>query len=439
MEKWVRLPPAYLLETIRAERQLKHKESWRNAGGEMPRELSLLGGCLFERLQGGDWIMEKWVVEEVLRWGGVAVLAGESNVGKTWVSLDLALSISLGGKWLNKLECDQGPVIYFSGESSYSMLDRRLVSLLLGREIDLKRWRGGDSKLLTLVAPSDLKMYNGTPILNNPRFQTRIFDLLERLPKELRPRLWVFDPLTNLCDMDQLGAVLTFTRQLAEASNALVLLLHHFRKSKGRDETSLSDRIRGDNTLRNLSDEIILLTRDDHDPTFTNLWKAKSRDSECPGETIPFCGIVRNSNELSPAEFYEVMELTGVAKEVVEKADPRSLSRMKLIYANPRCEPILGEPSPPETPARETRPGITGKDLLPGQPEDQQWRAETIYSFLEENGPQNRTAIMAHLKELRPDLPHGAERLKTLFSNLVGQGFLSVKGRSRGKRYSVSG
>jgi RecA-family ATPase len=62
---------------------------------------------------------------------GLTILAGEPKVGKSWLSLNLALSIARGTSCLGDRSCPQGDVLYLALEDDEARLQRRIRAPLL--------------------------------------------------------------------------------------------------------------------------------------------------------------------------------------------------------------------------------------------------------------------------------------------------------------------
>lgn len=74
----------------------------------------------------GDQIAVAQLVEDVLTQGGLSVIYGESNSGKSFLACDMACSIGAGIPWLGKRTV-RGAVLYVAGEGSESIKLRVLA------------------------------------------------------------------------------------------------------------------------------------------------------------------------------------------------------------------------------------------------------------------------------------------------------------------------
>lgn len=75
-----------------------------------------------------------WLVNNYLEAGTLGVLFGESGAMKTFVALDLALSIASGHEWHGNAIEKAGPVLYVAGEG-YRGLKRRVRAWAVGHNI----------------------------------------------------------------------------------------------------------------------------------------------------------------------------------------------------------------------------------------------------------------------------------------------------------------
>ncbi len=76
----------------------------------------------------------EWLIQDFIHCQETAVLWGEPNMGKTFISLDLALSVATGLDWLNTFPVKQCPVVYMAGEGGAS-LQKRVAAWMEAREI----------------------------------------------------------------------------------------------------------------------------------------------------------------------------------------------------------------------------------------------------------------------------------------------------------------
>ena len=67
----------------------------------------------------------KWAVAGLLP-AGFSVLAGKPKLGKSWLGLDIALAVALGGVALGSIHVSQGDVLYLALEDTTRRLQTRI-------------------------------------------------------------------------------------------------------------------------------------------------------------------------------------------------------------------------------------------------------------------------------------------------------------------------
>lgn len=76
----------------------------------------------------------KYLVEEILP-SGLTIFAGRPKSGKSFLVLDLAITIASGGMFLQKYRSIENKVLYISNEDSYNRLQKRMKNIVLEKEI----------------------------------------------------------------------------------------------------------------------------------------------------------------------------------------------------------------------------------------------------------------------------------------------------------------
>jgi hypothetical protein len=101
---------------LRIEREAKRRASGDNDPIDLGRELD------FDEPPGG--LFGKAWIEGVLPQGETVLLFGERNVGKSFVAIDLGLSVASGRPWHGRA-ARQGKVLYLAGEGAIGLPSRR--------------------------------------------------------------------------------------------------------------------------------------------------------------------------------------------------------------------------------------------------------------------------------------------------------------------------
>jgi len=131
----------------------------------------------------------KWLVEDVLPLGRCLMLTAPSGVGKSWVSLDLAISVDQGEHWLGHFPCQQGKVLVVDEENGAVGVRERLMKLLKGRRIEV------DQCNIEFITLSGLS-------LSNPSHVTE----MSRILSDIRPSLVVLDTLIRIHQVEESSA-----------------------------------------------------------------------------------------------------------------------------------------------------------------------------------------------------------------------------------------
>jgi hypothetical protein len=175
---------------------------------------------------------------------GLTLLAGSPKVGKSWLSLDLALAVASGGLALGAIPVDQGGAVVLALEDGLRRLQDR-IGLLHGDQ----PW------------PDDLHL-----VVQRPEHPlTALDDHLERHPGT---RLVVVDTLAKVRPPSRGGDANAYQedyrfagalQQWATERRVCLLALHHDRKVGSVD---FVQAVSGTFGLTGAADSILLLTRD---------------------------------------------------------------------------------------------------------------------------------------------------------------------------------
>jgi hypothetical protein len=163
---------------------------------------------------------QRWLVEELWGASSVGVIGGAPKCSKTWLGLDIALSVATGTACLGKYAVPEpGPVLIYLAEDALPVVRERVEGMARHRGLDLA---GVAIHAIT------------APVLRLDRDPDRM-RLLETA-RQLRPRLLVLDPLVRLHGIDEnnageVAALLAYFRSLQRQLDLSVLLVHHTRKN----------------------------------------------------------------------------------------------------------------------------------------------------------------------------------------------------------------
>jgi hypothetical protein len=190
---------------------------------------------------------ERWLVQKLWPRHAVGVVGGRPKSCKSWLGLDLALSVASSTPCLGRFTIDDpGPTLVYLAEDALTAVRERLDGLCRHRGLDLARL-----DLFVITAPSVR--------LDQSVDQRRLDATLARL----RPKLLVLDPLVRLHRLDEnssgdVSGLLGYLRELERRHSVAVVLVHHMSK---RHRADLGQALRGSSDLHAWTDASLYLTR----------------------------------------------------------------------------------------------------------------------------------------------------------------------------------
>lgn len=255
-----------------------------------------------------------WLIEDL--WGDEAVgfIAGTPKAGKTWLALELAVSVASGQPCLGRYAVHRrGHVLLYAAEDTAADIKHRVAAIAQARGLD-----GLDRLAVGLITVPDLR-------LDSDEHQQRLAATLA----EIKPRLLILDPLVRLHRGDENSAadvseLLGCLRQLQRQHAVAIILVHHVRKSSASQP---GQALRGSGDLHAWSDSSLYLLRS-RDGTELH---AEHRAHRCPD---PMQVELRSEPTMH-------MHLTGKAKEARDDDDERQRNELaKRVLAVIADEPM---------------------------------------------------------------------------------------------------
>ena len=208
--------------------------------GFNPTSLADIMAMKFEPL---SWAVEGYLPE------GLSILAGRQKLGKTWLALDFAIAVSMGGAAMGSIFCEEGDVLYCDLENGYRRIQGR-IQIVAGNH-EQKPWLdrlqvATECRPLDKGLIDDLETWRRS--VSSPRLV--VIDVLQRVKPQGKPG-------SNSYENDY--AALSHLQAWATENRVAVLVLHHTRKGGADDPL---EALNGSNGLSACADTTLVLDRD---------------------------------------------------------------------------------------------------------------------------------------------------------------------------------
>ena len=190
----------------------------------------------------------QWLVEDLWTDQAVGILGGEPKCCKSFLALDVAVSVASGAACLRQFPVRRpGPVLLFPAEDSLAVVRQRLEGIAAAAHVPF-----ASLPVQVITAP--------TLRLDTPTDRER----LSHTVQEQRPVLLILDPLIRLHRVDendatQIAALLSFLRQIQRQFQLAVMVVHHARKDSHGSRPGQA--LRGSSELHGWGDSNLYLRR----------------------------------------------------------------------------------------------------------------------------------------------------------------------------------
>lgn len=165
----------------------------------------------------------RWLIEGLWADEAVGIVGGEPKCCKSFLALDMAVSVAAGTLCLRRFKPAQtGRVLLFAAEDALHVVRRRLEGIALA---SAQRLEALDIQVIT------------APSLRLDLASDR--DRLAETVEQLRPKLLLLDPFVRLHRIDEnvsgeVAPLLAYLRDLQRAYQLAVVVVHHARKGAAR-------------------------------------------------------------------------------------------------------------------------------------------------------------------------------------------------------------
>lgn len=177
---------------------------------------------------------------------GLSFLVAAPKMGKSWLALDLCLSVAAGGEWLGR-KVNQGPTLYLDLEDSANRAQARMRTLLDGFTAAPETCT---FRLLAPVLGAELFKILDEWAVANPGAKVVCVDTFQKIKPAAGKNETSYGADYRICSPLQ---------SWAQQHNICVLLVHHNNKNKG--SVDIFDGVNGSQGLTGTADAVLLLTK----------------------------------------------------------------------------------------------------------------------------------------------------------------------------------
>ena len=254
----------------------------------------------------------QWLVEGLWADQAVGILGGEPKCCKSFLALDVAVSVASGAPCLRHFPVRRtGPVLLFPAEDSLAVVRQRLAGIAAAAQVAF------ESLPVQVITAPALR-------LDTPADRQRLWHTVQNH----QPILLILDPLIRLHRVDendatQIATLLSYLRELQRQFHLAVLLVHHARKDS--HATRPGQALRGSSELHGWGDSNLYLRRKGSQLTLSTEHRAAPSQDQIPLQ------LAASGSDLALA----VVEPRGV--EVDAPATPLERVRQALAQSQ---EPV---------------------------------------------------------------------------------------------------
>src|SRR6266487_2611720 len=158
---------------------------------------------------------DQWLIENLWMRDAVGILGGPPRAYKSWLALDMAVSVASGTPCLGTFPVPRpGPVLLYAAEDSASSLRARLESITRARHVAF------DDLDVRVITADRLRL---DQLDDQQRFQATV--------ALHQPQIVILDPLVRIHGADEnasnaVAALLGYFRALQRSTGAGILLIH---------------------------------------------------------------------------------------------------------------------------------------------------------------------------------------------------------------------
>jgi hypothetical protein len=264
----------------------------------------------------------QWLIEGLWSDQAVGILGGEPKCCKSFLALDIAVSVASGTACLRQFPVHRpGSVLLFPAEDSLAVVRQRLEGICSAAGVAFQ------SLSVDVITAPALR-------LDTPADRQRLANTVQ----SLKPILLILDPLIRLHRVDendasQIGALLSFLRQLQRQFQIAVLLVHHARKDSHSSRPGQA--LRGSSELHGWGDSNLYLRRRGESLTLSTEHRAAPSQDHIPLQLIQSASAlalsVATTDSSHPPVEAEASPAERVRQALAQLDQPTSIQHLRKV------------------------------------------------------------------------------------------------------------
>jgi hypothetical protein len=274
----------------------------------------------------------QWLIEELWTEQAVGILGGEPKCCKSFLALDVAVSVASGAPCLRQFPVRRsGPVLLFPAEDSLAVVRQRLEGIAAAAQVPF------DTLPVQVITAPSLR-------LDTPTDCQR----LSRTIQQQRPILLILDPLIRLHRVDendatQIAALLSYLRGLQRQFQLAVMLVHHARKDS--QSSRPGQALRGSSELHGWGDSNLYMRRKGSQLTLSTEHRAAPSHEHIPLQlvqagSVAALAVAQRPNSQPDLSSTPIERVRQALSQVQEPVAARQLQKLCGIRTAVLCSAL---------------------------------------------------------------------------------------------------
>jgi len=260
-----------------------------------------------------------YVVDRLIPRNGITAISGKPKIGKSYLSLYLALCIASGKKFLEEFEVLQGNVLVITKEDPLNLIQKRVKSLTGDSNLGIHFYTAPD-----LFLDSDRFLEPLIDFIKKENIKVIIIDSFRRIFKGEENSSQVIAEVHN-----------KFKKLLA--CDTTIIFVHHHGKEGYFPRHDLGEKLRGSSDILAMLDSLLILESKDEDvlkitqaalradkPLQPFLIEFPNEDSLAGFKFLDFTQPEKEMRDLAKQDILALLQTEGelYQKQIIEKLKP---------------------------------------------------------------------------------------------------------------------